>query len=170
MGGSLALYWIETKACRLGIMPRPRGGDWLADEIKMFKASGVDVIVSALGVDEATELDLLQEEDCCRQGGVEFISFPIPDRSVPDSAAAFEGLLDHVDQHLRKNQAVVVHCRAGIGRSSMIAAALLLRRGLSAAEAFDLLSKARGCSVPDTPEQREWIERLAVRAKNAGER
>jgi protein-tyrosine phosphatase len=151
-------------------MPRPRGGDWLADEIKMLKESGVDVIVSALDLDEATELDLLQEEDCCRLGGVEFISFPIPDRSVPDSADAFEGLLDRVDKQLREGRGVVVHCRAGIGRSSLIAASLLMRCGLSVAEAFDLLAAARGFPVPDTPEQREWVERFAARAENAGER
>ncbi len=135
----------------------------------MLKESGVDVIVSALEPEEAAELELLLEEDCCRLSGVEFVSFPISDRSVPGSADAFDGLLDRVDQQLRKGKAVVVHCRAGIGRSSVIAASLLLQYGVSVAEAFDLLAEARGFPVPDTPDQREWVERFAARAKNAGE-
>jgi hypothetical protein len=26
-------YWILTENSRIAIMPRPRGGDWLADDI-----------------------------------------------------------------------------------------------------------------------------------------
>jgi hypothetical protein len=39
------LYWIERPwRGRLAIMPRPRGGDWLDDEIQSWRRSGVDVV------------------------------------------------------------------------------------------------------------------------------
>src|SRR5215467_12015677 len=66
-------------------------------------------------------------------------------------------------EYLRQGKAVGVHCRAGIGRSSMIAACALIRTGLSVELAFRMIEKARGCSVPDTPEQREWVERYSTR-------
>jgi protein-tyrosine phosphatase len=146
-------------------MPRPRGADWLEDEVRALKRDGVDVLVSALEADEVAELELLQEEEFCRAVGIEFLSFPIPDRSLPGSVERFEAFIDSADRHLRTGKAVVVHCRAGIGRSTMIAASLLLRHGFSAAESFALLEKARGFPVPDTPEQREWVERFAERGQ-----
>lgn len=49
-------YWIKAEGVRLGIMARPRGDDWLADDIGILKRAGVDVIVSALTSTEAEEL------------------------------------------------------------------------------------------------------------------
>jgi protein-tyrosine phosphatase len=162
--------WVRTECCRLGIMPRPRGGDWLEEDIRLLKDEGVEVLVSALEPDECAELELSREAAACRRSGIEFVSFPIADRSVPASLEEFREFLAAVGSHLRSNKAVVVHCRAGIGRSSLIAASLLQGYGLSVATAFELLRQARGIPVPDTPEQREWVEGFAARTKNAGER
>src|SRR5256885_568555 len=75
------LTWIEGPwPGRLAIMPRPRGGDWLEDEIQSWRQSGVDVIISLLTREEQTELSLADEEELCRANGMEFVSFPIVDR------------------------------------------------------------------------------------------
>ena len=55
---------------------------------------------------------------------------------------------------------IVIHCRQGIGRSSIVAAIILTRQGATVEEAFDRLAEARGRPVPDTPEQREWVANL----------
>ena len=150
-------------------MPRPRGGDWLEDEMRALKRDGVDLVISALEAEEVAELDLAQEPDLCLAAGIEFLSFPIPDRSLPESVERFETFIESADRLLSAGKAVVVHCRAGIGRSTMIAASLLLRHGFSPAEAFALLEKARGFPVPDTPEQRQWVENFAARRKRVAE-
>jgi protein-tyrosine phosphatase len=134
----------------------------------LLKAEGIGGIVSALDPDGSAELS--QEADACRRGGIEFISFPIGDRSVQDSVEGFRGFLNAGKKHLRRHQAVVVDCRAGIGRSSIIAASLLLQYGFPVADAFERFKEARGFPVPDTPGQREWVERFAARTENAGER
>jgi hypothetical protein len=41
---------------RLAIAARPRGGDWLEDELKGWSESGVKVVVSLLETDEAIAL------------------------------------------------------------------------------------------------------------------
>jgi protein-tyrosine phosphatase len=162
-------FWVQTKVVQLAIMPRPRGEDWLCDDIKLLKEAGVDIIVSALTLEEAGELGLFQEAECCQKNGIEFVSFPIEDRSVPDSILEFGELLDSTQKYLNDGRAVVVHCRAGIGRSSLIAACLLLRNGFSVESAFEALSEARGCPVPDTPEQRAWVERFVTRPWRASD-
>ncbi len=44
------IYWIDKfeNGGAIGIMPRPRGNDWLADEVKRLKETGVNTIVSLL--------------------------------------------------------------------------------------------------------------------------
>ena len=137
--------------------------DWLEDDIRFLRQAGVDVIVSALTAAETEELGLIDEGHCCQSNGLEFLSFPIEDRSVPHSLGQFDGLLNSVTNYLRNGKAVGVHCRAGIGRSSLIVASTLIRNGLSVDVAFTAIQEARGCSVPDTPEQRQWVERHSPR-------
>jgi protein-tyrosine phosphatase len=94
---------------------------------------------------------------------VEFLSFPIEDRSVPSSFSEFKALVHSVAEYLRGGKAVAVHCRAGIGRSSMIVAAALIQNGFSVDAAFGAIEEARGCPVPDTSEQRQYVERHSSR-------
>jgi protein-tyrosine phosphatase len=102
---------------------------------------------------------LVEESRCCQSRAIKFLSFPIEDRSVPNSSAEFTELVNSVTNFLRKGKAVAVHCRAGIGRSSMIVASALINIGLSTESAFRSIEESRGCPVPDTDEQRRWVER-----------
>ena len=54
----------------------------------------------------------------------------------------------------------MIHCRAGIGRSSLLAAAVLRVEGRTADEAWQRITEARGLPVPDTDEQRDFLVQL----------
>jgi protein-tyrosine phosphatase len=56
-----------------------------------------------------------------------------------------------------------IHCRAGIGRSSVIAATILRLGGMEGEAAFDAIERARGLAVPDTEAQRDWLLALPLR-------
>ncbi len=64
-------------------MARPRGGDWLEDDILSVARQGFDVIVSLLEDDETEQLGLAEQGKIGTEHGVRFIRIPIPDRSVP---------------------------------------------------------------------------------------
>jgi hypothetical protein len=149
-------YWINSK---LAIVPRPRGGDWLDDEMVALREAGIDVVVSMLEESEAAEVGLGQEDMAARGAGLSFVNFHIPDRSVPPNAQQFEGFLSGLEQHLANGKRVGVHCRACIGRASVTTASLLIRSGIPVAEAWRQVESARGFPVPDTREQREWVDR-----------
>lgn len=156
------LHWIEGPwPGRLAILPRPRGGEWLRDEIASWRQSGLDVVVSLLTQDEVNEFDLGTERHWCEAIGIRFLSFPIADRGVPESRGAAMDLVRTLDKALGEAQCIGVHCRQGIGRSALISACLLVAAGKDPGEAFRHLSAVRGCSVPETPEQREWVRALA---------
>jgi protein-tyrosine phosphatase len=152
-----SIYWIDhPKGYRLGIMARPRAGDWLNDEIVLWRADGVDTVVSLLEQEEVDALELLEEERICRSNDIEFISYPIPDRGVPHPSTA-KSLAALACGMFKDGKAVAIHCRAGIGRSSLMAGAVMVMSGVEPSEAFDAIRRARGLPVPDTEEQRDWL-------------
>ena len=152
------IYWIEGPwPGKLAIIPRPRGGDWLAEEIDSWKQTGLDVIVSFLTPEEVKELDLMQEANLCQNVGIQFFSFPVEDRSVPSSQKAMLEFAGKLFPLLSAGQNIGVHCRQGIGRSALAVASLLAAAEIPGEVALQRIATARGCTVPDTEEQRQWI-------------
>ena len=130
------------------------------------RSSGVDLVVSLLEREEVSELGLQREAELCRECGIEFISFPIPDRGVPEIQQASD-IARSIADGIASGRSIAVHCRARIGRSSIIAACAMICLGIEAREALVLIKAARGVIVPDTEEQRDWVmafERAQVRA------
>src|ERR1700692_4414932 len=128
-------FWVETGIeIRLAIVPRPRGGDWRENEVSQMKRAGVDVLVSLLQPGEAAELGLAAEAELCTAGGIEFRSFPIPDRETPPSTAAFAKFVEELRVEVHAGRSLAVHCRASIGRSSLLLAALLTAEGFTHAD------------------------------------
>ena len=157
------IYWIdECTEGRLAIMARPRSGDWLDDEIAGWKAADIGVVVSLLDAGEVSELGLGREAEACRSNDIAFVAFPIEDRGVPSSLRQTQELVEHVVGKLQASEAVAVHCRAGIGRSSLIAACVLVRLGWDAHHALAAIARCRGLQVPDTDEQRHWVTAFAA--------
>jgi protein-tyrosine phosphatase len=156
------LFWIPGPwRGRLAVVSRPRGGDWLEDEVAGWRAAGLDVVVSLLEKEEAAQLGLENECKVTELNGLQFSSFPIPDRGIPASNREAVRFLAQVTNALGAGKNVAVHCRQGIGRSGMLAAASLMTTGMAAHEAIGVVSKARGVAVPETSGQTEWLRDLA---------
>ena len=110
---------------------------------------------------EANELELAQEPSLSISAGLDFVSCPIPDREVPSNLAAFRESFRQAKAALDKGVAVGVHCRAGIGRTGIFCASLLVSSGRRVSEAFEILSASRGVEMPDTEQQYQWVEKHA---------
>jgi protein-tyrosine phosphatase len=154
------IYPVKAAAPnRIAIVARPRGDDWLYDELAAMSREGIDVLVSMLTPEESCELGLHRESEECTAAEIRFVNLPIPDRSVPPNTDDFLRCVDQLAELVRAGRFLGVHCRASIGRSSVLAVSLLVRLGWDANTAFDAVESARGCSIPDTPEQRQWVIR-----------
>jgi protein-tyrosine phosphatase len=148
---------------RLSVAPRPRGEDWLADELLAWREAGYDVLVSLLTSGEAEELGLKDEPAAATSAGLKFLTFEIADMGVPESLTRWSTFVDEVHAEVQHGKDVVVHCRGGIGRSGLLAASLLVREGIEPAAAFATISTARGCTVPETNVQGDWLRAFAQR-------
>lgn len=158
---SPTVYTIERNGPgRLSTMARPMGGDELAAEIRGLADGGVNVLVSLLSDDEIAESRLAGEQATAEAAGLTFLQLQTPDLHVPERDAVL-AMARTLRSRLDEGASVVVHCHAGIGRSSTLAAAVLLLEGLPPDRAWNQITAARGVQVPDTPAQRQFIETMA---------
>jgi len=157
------LYWVDGPwSGKLALASRPRGGDWLDEEMAAWRGAGVDTVLSLLTPEEEQELDLKREARDVKAQGMKFVSLPIPDREVPNSESEVSVALERLDADLSAGKNVVVHCRQGVGRTGLVAASLLVAKGLTPEAAVKALSTARGIAIPETAEQRRWIDHYAA--------
>ena len=160
---SVKIYWIETytNAARLGIMARPRGNEWLTDEIASLKKQNVNFLVSLLESGEIEELGLWQEESICMKYGIDFANLPIADRNIPKNDGKVDLFINLMSAKIDEGQSIVIHCRMGIGRSSIIAGSILLQKehNSNAKGIIDRITSVRGLKVPDTGDQIAWLKK-----------
>jgi predicted protein tyrosine phosphatase len=151
------LYWINQFAeGNLAIMAAPRLDEQLESIIQDWKDEGVDVIVSLL---EEFEIPNLMEAEMIlsEEFGIEFFSYPIRDKTVPDAVAPFALIARRLADRIAAGKSVAIHCRAGIGRSTTLAACVLILLGIDGGIALDMIAAARGLEVPETEAQRQWV-------------
>jgi protein-tyrosine phosphatase len=132
-------------------------------DIRALQAESVDILVSLLTADEVENFDLAEEPAVCAAHGIEYRSFAIEDHSIPTSYTAVQEFASKLEAEFRAGKAIVIHCFAGIGRSSLMAACVLVIHGKSPIEACNQIRQARGLHVPDTGLQFDWVESFAQR-------
>jgi len=170
MAGPRPLYWIHQFAGgNLAIMAAPRLGDQFEDTILGWRDEGVDVIVSLV---EEAELPKLTEAETslCEEVGIEFISFPVRDKTVPDAVDPMARIARQLAERVASGKSVAIHCRAGIGRSTTLAACVLILLGVDGDIALDMIAAARGLEVPETEAQRQWVLGFSQSARSAPSR
>lgn len=155
-------FWVSRQ---IAIVLRPQGDDQLDSEMLALRDAGIDVVVSMLEESEAVDLGLGREEEAAGKAGLGFVNYSIPDHGVPINIRQFYKFLRGLRKLLASHKRIGVHCRASIGRASVAVASLLVRSGMPTAEAWFQVEAARGMPVPDTKEQRKWVDRF-IRAKD----
>ena len=152
-----AFFRVLTKAGYLAIMPRPRLEPGYPESIATLSAVGIGRVVSLLEPAESSMLGLDDEARTVVANGMQFASFPISDFGLPSSVKETASLCAEMYQQLTAGTNILLHCRAGVGRSGLMAAAIMLQGGFDPEQAFKQISNLRGASVPETAEQREWL-------------
>jgi protein-tyrosine phosphatase len=119
------------------------------------------VLVSLLAARDVEALGLHEEGARYQALGGRFVAYPIDDYSVPSDLDSFVDLVERIHGALAMGQGVAVHCRGGIGRSGLVASAVLIRDGRSLESAVARVARSRGHPVPETAQQRRWLAGFA---------
>ena len=114
---------------------------------------------------ESHEFDLLKIPDLFEQAqarGMQICHFPIPDFGVPRSIDQFSLLVQDILAAAAVGQTIVIHCKAGLGRSGLVAASCLVALGATPKEAFQLVRRSRPGTI-ETAEQEAFVRKFADR-------
>ena len=122
---------------------------------------GIGVLVSLLREDEQRELRLEDEATACSRCQIDYIAVPVPDLGAPLDSGLFVQTVRGLADRLRDGAHLAVHCRQSVGRSGMLAVSIAITLGSPLDSALDIVSRARGVSVPETKEQFDWLRRNA---------
>ncbi len=162
-------HWIEQGRLLAG--EHPSGPDARATRRRLAKllAAGIDCFFD---LTEPAELESYQPLLAALKGGdaARYLRRPIRDHGVPKDEAAMQEILDALARALAEGRSVYLHCRAGIGRTNLVAGCWLASRGGGGDAALALLNEAWRANkrsrnwpkIPETPEQVEFVRRWGL--------
>jgi len=85
----MELFWISDV---IAVATRPRGGDWLRDDLAAAQIRSVRIVVSCLTKEEESDLGLEAESEEARSLGMDFVRVAIADQGVPQQGVVEEAL------------------------------------------------------------------------------
>jgi protein-tyrosine phosphatase len=128
---SQQLYTLKLDMGSITMMPKPPGANQLSAFSSFLASQPIHKVVSLLQINEAISLGLEFEETQFDKQGIEFINFQIKDHNVPQFILPFNQLVKILAEDLNQGKNIAIHCYAGIGRTGILAAALLINLGES---------------------------------------
>jgi len=143
----------------LSVMAKPDSTE-LPAAFNAITSCGASHLVSLLEITEAAQLGLEDEARWCAVHRLEFLHYPIEDFSTPSNLDDFATFTQTLHTLVQNGAHMVVHCRGGIGRAGLTASSVLVHAGLDAEEAMATVSNARGESVPETQDQKAFVQQI----------
>jgi len=160
------VFTYKMEQGSISMMPKPPGGSQLAEYINYLKSKNIDVLVSLLQYQEVVNHSLLNEGVECEDLSIEFINFHIQDHNTPQFFVPFNQLIEQLVSRIELDKNLAIHCYAGIGRTGLVAASILIKMGMQVDEALIKLSQIRGLRVPETIQQISWLHHHADQLSN----
>lgn len=141
-----------------------RSGTWQRDldaDLAQGRDWGARLVVSAIESSELRELDVEALPEAVEERGLEWHQVPIRDRDIPGIAgeARWFWASTRIHRALANGERVLLHCKGGLGRSGLLAARVLVERGMDARDAIAAVRAVRQGAI-ETSEQEAYVERV----------
>ena len=130
----------------------------IVGDVREALNSGVAGFVTLVESTEIQALGITQLPSILRDFGLWWHHLPIRDRDVPD--AGFEHSWETrgrwIREQLRGGSSIALHCHAGLGRTGLVAARLLVEFGADPKVALSSVRRARPGAV-ETARQEDYV-------------
>ena len=152
-------YWVVPGKLLAGEYPGGTSPEATRERLKRLMDAGVAAFI------DLTRPGELPSYEAELPAGVSYLRQPIPDHGLPQERRHMSGILGALRQAMRSPRPVYLHCRAGIGRTGMVAGCYLADRGLGGEAALAELNRlwrqsarsAQWPSIPETVDQVEYV-------------
>ena len=157
-------YWVVEGKFLAGEYPGDYNEAAASSKVKTFLDSGIDCFINL-----TCEYEPLKPYDhivkkLSEGQGVIHKRFSITDASTPKNRQYTAEILDFIDDQLKLNHKIYIHCWGGIGRTGTIVGCWLSRHGYKGEKALAKLKelwkeneKSTWCDSPETPDQEDYI-------------
>jgi protein-tyrosine phosphatase len=104
----------------------------LKDSLLTLKQAGASAILTLMPKDEIARNQVTDLPTLCEELGLAWFHCPIEDDHAPlaDFATAWQQQGPHIHKLLKEGKKVAIHCKGGSGRTGLVAAQILLERGI----------------------------------------
>ena len=157
-------YWVVPGRLLAGEHPSGPAGLATLDRLQRLLDAGIDCFIDLTEPGELDAYDKLLPGTLAADAVV-YLRRPIRDHGLPESTELMEEILDELDSALAAGRCIYLHCRAGIGRTNLVAGCWLAHGGLKGEAAIVRLNElwrenARAQywpSVPETEAQSDYV-------------
>jgi protein-tyrosine phosphatase len=145
-----------------GIRERGRNGEfWIRDvktDLERIAEWGVTAVVSLLEPQEALGVGVWDLEKQLNDSPFHYYTLPIPRYQIPRGPVLtlLHATLEHIVNHLKAGEHVVIFCDTDMGRAGMIAARVLMVLGMSSEESIEAV-RSQYPSAIETSVQMRFI-------------
>jgi ADP-ribosylglycohydrolase len=165
-----ATYWVVPGRLLVGEHPASRSRADAMDRLRRFLLAGVTCFVDLTEPAELPAYEPLLPLTTPEGRRIEYMREPIRDHDVPADDERMSQVVETVDAALEAGHVVYLHCRAGIGRSAMVAACWLASRAGAGKDPLPRLQELWGESsrsrdwptVPETREQAAFVRKWSA--------
>ena len=154
-------YWVIPDRLLAG--EYPIGGDYSDARVRLarFREAGINYFI------DLTEPGEMPAYRHLLPVHAKYTNSPIADSRVPQGPAQMQGLITEIRAAIEARRPIYLHCRAGIGRTGLVAGCYLADESGNGKKAIKQLNELwreseRSLSwpqVPQTPEQTDYIRR-----------
>ena len=144
---------------RLIFTPCPGTGDTSVDSaLETLQAAGAEALITLMPATELAQNQAGELPALCAARQLEWFHLPVADEQVPldDFASAWAQAQPRLRALLDEGRSVAIHCKGGSGRTGLIAARLLIDRGLPRADAVALVQALRPKAIQH-PAHVAWL-------------
>lgn len=155
MTDSLNVKFVPVGKGRFAVYHRPRRIDF-----PLLRQMGCTHIITLLKESEGAQ----RYGDMARAANIEWVWAPLPNGNFPEGEAhdRLIEVMPKLAQLLDNNNAILIHCSAGVHRTGLVAYALLRWRGIESEQAMQIIAQTRNETAEGMMEKRKrWGDKFA---------